>query len=124
MLVGAAACSPVISPESESRVTRGDNPVSVVEAYFSAWERQDWAYQRELVDTDYVIITPEPVTAIRSRNVFPKEGDSQQAVCEAVFELGVPGEGATVKTGKHTWKFYLQYYEDRNKFVITGIQTD
>ncbi|GAB4290229.1 MAG: hypothetical protein Kow0067_16480 [Coriobacteriia bacterium] len=123
MAVVLSACTskPLVP---EGNVMHGDTPVSVVEAYFFGWQHQDWDYQETLVDPARVQIRPEPVTSVKNIAVFMTENDADHAVCSATFELGVPGEGATVTRGKHTWTFELDFDAGRGMFVITGITGD
>lgn len=118
-----AACSTPQS-QSESAEVNGDDPCSVVDGYFYAWQHEDWSRQMELVDTDLVRLQPEPLTKVDVISVFAVEVEPSHVVCEAIFDAGSPGEGATVQRGRHQWTFELFFYEDLGTYVITDIQRD
>lgn len=110
--------------------THGDDPVSVVEGYFAAWEHGNDDLRAGLVDTALVELAEEPPTSIERLDVFVTEGDAYQATCEATFELAQvvgksePGDRGTVERSKHTWVFALTFYEDRGSYTITHIERD
>lgn len=107
----------------------GDDPVSVVEAYFNSWEH-GMDDRNAFVDSELVKLSQEPPTAIERLDVYMTEGDSYQATCKATFELAqvsgesVSGSTRTVERSNHTWVFELDFYEDRGSYIITSIDRD
>lgn len=108
----------------------GNDPVSVVEGYFAAWEHGARDAREDLVDTSLVELSDEPPTSIERLHVVPEQGDADRATCEAVFELAQvaggseSGDTSTVERSEHTWVFELTYYEDRGSYLITSIERD
>ncbi len=130
---GGCSCSSTakdIGLRPEEWRVYGDQPVSVVEGYFAAWEHDAQDLREDLVDTSLVELPDEPPTTVERLSVFMTEGDSYRATCRATFELiQVVGGTAldrkgTVERSRHTWVFDLTFYEDRGSYIITGIQRD
>lgn len=131
LLVGGAACSPTdLGQNPRDYTIDGSDPVSVVEGYLHTWENQSWDVHEQLVDADEVDLTQEPSSTIERLSILLLEGDASAAVCEASFNLmqvidaAEPDGEPVVERTRHTWTFSLDYFSDRDSYVITQIERD
>jgi hypothetical protein len=99
-------------------VDRND-PESVLQAYFKAWEQGDWSLQTSMMDEKYAQMVPEPVDSIRILEIraIPSSSSSERTY-QVVFEIKVKGNGVSMQSGKYSWTYYLSWNEKRNSWLI------
>jgi hypothetical protein len=98
-----------------------NNPESVIQAYFKAWEQGDWSFQTSLMDEKYAQMVPEPVDSIRLLEIQALPGSSSvERTYQVIFEIKVKGKGVSMQNGRYTWTYYLSWDEKDNSWLITN----
>lgn len=108
-----------IKADRAHAVNRRD-PAAVLQAYFDAWERNDWATQASLLDQKYPNIVPEPVKSLNVIEIQTLSSQPTEKVYAVTFEIEVKGEGVSMHSGQYGWTFYISHDPKRDEWVITN----
>ncbi len=101
-------------------VINRQNPDDVLQAYFDAWSRSDWATQASLMDKKYGNMTPEPVRSINILNIRTISSSASEKVYSVVFEIQVKGSGISMHDGRYEWSYYLTWNPKTKEWLITN----
>jgi len=107
---------------SQSTISVDTNdPESVLQAYFEAWEQSDWSFQASLMDEKYTQLVPEPVDSLHILEIQAIPGpSSSERTYQVAFEIKVKSEGVSMKSGTYFWTYYLTWDEKRSRWLITN----
>jgi hypothetical protein len=96
-----------------------NNPESVLQAYFKAWELGDWSFQTSLMDEKYAQMVPEPVDSIRILEIQEiSSSSSAERTYQVAFEIKIKGLGISMRSGEYNWTYYLSWDEKHNSWLI------
>ncbi len=96
------------------------DPNAVLQAYFDAWEHNDWTTQASLLDKKYSHMVPEPVKSLTLLETQIISNQLLEKVYVVTFEIQVKGQGVVLHSGQYKWTFYISWDVSRDEWVITN----
>ncbi len=92
------------------------DPEAVLQAYFDAWDRQDWVAMASLERER----APEPVGFVRILEIKQISSSPTESVYSVRFEIQVKVQGGSMHSGEYLWTYYLTWDPNRDTWHITN----
>jgi len=108
-----------IRTDQTHAINRHD-PAAMLQAYFDAWERNDWTTQASLLDKKYRNMVPEPVESLNIIEIQTISSQPIEKVYVVTFEIQVKEQGVVLHSGQYEWTFYIAWDSSRVEWVITN----